>query len=60
MCTGKIRTVTELGAEKIAFLYFYISAFCSLTDRPTDKFFYRIDAHKKGESAPKNLDLYLN
>ncbi len=26
-----------MGAKKIAFLLFYISAFCSLTDRPTDK-----------------------
>ena len=34
MCTGKIRALSQLGAEKIAFLYFYISAFCSLTDRP--------------------------
>ena len=37
MCTGKIRLLCQLGTEKIAFIYFYISAFCSLTNRPTDK-----------------------
>ena len=29
----KHRTVSKSEAEKIAFLYFYISAFCGLTDR---------------------------
>ena len=29
----------EMGVKKIAFPYFYISAFCSLTDRLTVKIF---------------------
>ncbi len=31
--------LSKLGIEKIVFLYFYISAFCCLADRPTDKIF---------------------
>ncbi len=37
MCTGKFRLLFQLGTEKITLIYFYISAFCSLTDRKTDK-----------------------
>ncbi len=33
----KTNNKTLSVAEKNAFLYFYTSAFCSLTDRPTDK-----------------------
>ncbi len=36
----------EILIEKIAFTCFFIFAFCSLTDRPTDKiFYYKLDAH---------------
>ncbi len=49
----------EIGVEKIAFQSFYIFAFCSLTDRPTDKIFieqmliYERNMHTK-------IQLYLN
>ena len=33
MCREKTSCLFYLGAEKIAFPYFYITAFCSLTDR---------------------------
>ena len=45
------------STEKIMFLYFYISAVCSLTD---GKNIYRIDAHIYREYSPKKLDLHLN
>ena len=35
----KYSVVYFKGAEKIMFSYFYISAFCSLHERPTDKIF---------------------
>ncbi len=38
MCTENIRFLSQLGFEKIAFLYFYIFAFCRQN-------IYRIDAH---------------
>ena len=53
MCTEKIRTVSKSGAKNIAFLYFFIYTFCSLTDRPTYKIFieqmliYESNLHKK-------------
>ena len=54
MCTGKIRLLSQLGAEKIAFLYFYISALCNLIDRQN---IYRLDAHIWEECAQKNRTL---
>ena len=39
MCTGTNRLLSQLGAEKIVFLYFYNSVFCSLADKLTDKIF---------------------
>ena len=51
----KISGLSWLEAEKIAFLYFYISSFCSLTDRKnTDaQNVYRLIAHKLEECAYK-------
>ncbi len=42
------------GNTKKIFFYrkdFYISVFCSLTDRPTKKNIYRIDDHMQDEST---------
>ncbi len=47
----KIRLLSQSGAEKIAFLYFYISAFCSQTDGQN---IYRIDSNIWEERAQKN------
>ena len=43
----KISKKTKQNHETfyIIFFKFYIYVFFSLTDRPTDKIFYRIDAH---------------
>ncbi len=37
MCKEKTSCLFYLGSEKIVFSYFYISSFCCLTDKPTDK-----------------------
>ncbi len=37
MCTEKNQSSILIRGEEIAFPYFYISAFCSLTDRSTYK-----------------------
>ena len=36
---GLMTLLSYLGSEEIAFPYLYISSFCSLTDKPTDKMF---------------------
>ena len=56
MCTEKIRTLSQSGFEKIALLYFYISAFCRLTDRLTDKTFigYILRSYMRGMCIEKN------
>ena len=57
MCTEKINNLSLLVAEKFVFPYFYISAFCSLNDRPTDKIFieymviYERNVHRKNETS---------
>ena len=56
--TGKIRLLSRLGTEIITFLYFYISIFCSLIDRPTDKIFIEQKLIYKG-NLHKKMDLYL-
>ena len=59
MCTEKISRLSKLRAEKIAFPYFYITAFCSLTDRPTDKIC--IEKMLIGKrNLHKKLHLYLS
>ena len=40
--------------------YFYISAFCSLTGRPTKKIFTELMLICKTNLQKKKLDLYLN
>ena len=46
MCRVKNSCLFKLGAEKIEFPNFYIPAFCSVTNRPTENIYiYRIDAH---------------
>ena len=35
----RIRLLANKEDEKLMFLHFNITAFCSLTDRPTDKIF---------------------
>ena len=57
MCTEKIRTLSQSGTKKNAFLSFYISTFCSQTDGQN---IYIMDAHRLEESAQIKLDLYLN
>ena len=53
MCTGKIRLLSQLGAEKIAFPCFYIFVSYSLTDRQN---IYRIDAYIREECAEKKFN----
>ncbi len=50
MCTKK----SQSGTEKIVFLYLYISAFSSLTDRPTNKIFVE---YMRGICTEKNRTL---
>ncbi len=45
-------------AMKIMFLYFYISAFCSLSDRLTDKIFTEKMLMYDGNLHRKNLTLF--
>ena len=44
----------------IAFLIFYISAFCSQTGRPTDKIFTEKMLIYEGNLHKKKLERYLN
>ena len=45
--------------RNLLFRYFYISAFCSLTGRPTEKYLENKCSYVRRVSK-KNLDLYLN
>ena len=47
----------EIRVEKIAFPCFYIFAFCSMTDRPTDEIYIE-DIYERNIQREKNcLDL---
>ncbi len=59
MCKEKITCVSQLQVEKIAFPYFYISVFCSLTDILTDKIFTEYMLIGK-RNLHRKKGLYLN
>ena len=60
MCREKASCLFELGAEKIAFPYYYISAFCSMTERLIYKIFIEQKFLYKRNVERKNTDHYLN